>query len=116
MRVKQANYIDGYKIEILFSDGVSKIVDFSNFLKTAKHVFIPLKDIDYFKKFIVDEITLSWPNDADFDPELLYEMGELNVGNERSSKISPKPIRRKSESHAIKANPVAKRISKKIKK
>lgn len=114
MRVKQAEYIDGYKIKILFSDGVSKIVDFAPFLKTAKHVFIPLKDIDYFKKFIVDDITLSWPNEADFDPELLYEMGKLNVKKARS--LPPKPIRRKKKSAAIKTTPLAKRISKKTTK
>lgn len=113
MRVKQANYIDEYKIEILFSNGISKIVDFSKFLKTAKHVFIPLKDISYFKKFIVDEITLSWPNDADFDPALLYEMGELN---ERDSENSHKPVRRKNKSPTIKKTPIVKRAAKKIAK
>ena len=75
MRVKDAEYIEGHKIRIMFSDGVEKVVDFAPFLKNAKHVFLPLRDIVYFKEFQVDDITLSWPNGADFEPELLYDMG-----------------------------------------
>jgi hypothetical protein len=86
MRVKKADYIESYKIKILFSDGVEKVVDFAPFLKEAKHVFLPLRNTDYFKKFQIDEITLSWPNGADFDPELLYEMGTL---------IKKRPIKNK---------------------
>ena len=77
MRVKQAKYIEDYKIKIIFSNGVMKIVDFAQFLKNAKHVFLPLKKVDYFREFQVDDITLSWPNGADFDPELLYSMGTV---------------------------------------
>lgn len=101
MRVKQAKYIEDYKIKIIFSNGVMKIVDFSQFLKNAKHVFIPLRKIDYFREFQVDDITLSWPNGADFDPELLYSMGA--VVKERSIKStkrkpSLKPTTRKKTS------------------
>lgn len=97
MRVKEAKYIDGYKIKVVFSDGVSKVVDFAPFLKNAKHVFIPLKDIEYFKKFIVDDITLSWPNDADFEPEFLYEMG-IEVKKEDEKKLIRKKTSRRMRS------------------
>lgn len=101
MRIKQAEYIEDYKIKILFSDGVTKIVDFASFLKNAKHVFLPLKNINYFKKFNVDGITLSWPNGADFEPELLHDIGNVvRVRQTRrlSRKVSKKPtkIRRKA--------------------
>ncbi len=37
-----------------------------------------LKDISYFKSFKVnrDIDTVVWPNEADFSPEFLYEIGE----------------------------------------
>lgn len=99
MRVKRAEYIDEYKIKVVFSDGVSKIVDFAPFLKNAKHVFLPLKGIEYFKKFIVDDITLSWPNEADFDPELLYEMGVVIEQKKHSVRVHKTTI--KQPAHAF---------------
>ena len=76
MKVKKAEYINGYKIKILFSDGVAKIVDFKPFLKNAKNLFIPLLDLEYFKKFTVDSTTISWPNEVDFCPDVLYDVGK----------------------------------------
>lgn len=100
MRVKQAQYIEDYKIKIMFSNGVIKFVDFAQFLKGAKHVFLPLRNVDYFKEFQVDDITLSWPNGADFDPELLYSMGAVVKGRSvKSGKRKPsKPVSRKKAS------------------
>jgi hypothetical protein len=35
-------------------------------------VFEPLRDVDYFARFSVDD-TLAWPNGADFAPEFLHQ-------------------------------------------
>ncbi len=94
MRVKQAEYIEDYKIKVFFSDGAVKVIDFALFLQSAQHVFLPLRDVDYFKMFQVDDITLSWPNGADFDPELLHEMGHLVKG---------KPVKRVVRRRSLKA-------------
>jgi hypothetical protein len=93
MIVKQAEYIEGYKIKIIFSNGEMKVVDFAQFLKKAKHVFLPLKNVDYFRKFQVDGITLSWPNGADFDPELLYSMGTVAKGRSIKSAARKPPLK-----------------------
>jgi hypothetical protein len=37
LSIKNAEYQGNYKIKILFSDNVEKIVDFANFLKNAKN-------------------------------------------------------------------------------
>jgi hypothetical protein len=92
----------------LFSNGIEKIVDFTSFLKDAKNVFIPLREIEYFKQFQLDDITISWPNGADFEPELLYEMGkEIKITSrktpykKRPRIVSNKPLRPRitSKSH-----------------
>ena len=73
--VVQANYVDGYRIAVLFNDGVKKIVDFTNLLKRNMPVFKPLENIDLFKKFTVTD-SLEWDNgNIDIAPEYLYENG-----------------------------------------
>ncbi len=69
--VIEAEYVVDYKIKITFDNGISKIVDFSKWLKGE--MFEPLKDQTYFKKFFVDGWTVSWQNGADIAPETLYE-------------------------------------------
>ena len=70
--VKNAKYLEDYKIEIEFSDGKKGIVDLSNEL--YGEVFEPLKDKNLFSKIKVDEDleTITWKNGADLAPEYLY--------------------------------------------
>ena len=72
-RVIEAQYVKGYTIKIRFADGVEGEVNLSDDL--IGEIFLPLKDISYFKNFIVDSElhTLVWPNGADFAPEFLYD-------------------------------------------
>ena len=72
IEVIKAEYLDGYILLLLFDNGERKIVDLSNSLKGS--VYIPLKDIDYFKRFSIKFNTVEWENGADFAPEYLYEI------------------------------------------
>lgn len=76
MIIKKAEYVRENKIKLLFNDGVTKIVDFTPFLKINRKLIAPLLNPDYFKQFYVDEITICWPNGLDFAPELLYKIGK----------------------------------------
>ena len=73
IEVIKAEYIEGYRLLLLFNNGERKIVDLSNSLKGP--VFLPLKDISYFKRFSIKFNTVEWENGADFAPEYLYEIG-----------------------------------------
>lgn len=116
MRVKKAEYIQDYKIKIIFSDGAIKVVDFKPFLKNAKNLFIPLLDIEYFKNFSIDDTTICWPNEVDFCPDVLHEVGE-DIQEKKKPKKSPSRTRAtRQRKKSIVAIPVAKRISKKAKK
>ena len=72
-RVIDAKYIKDYILFLRFSDGSEGEIDFEQELEGE--IFEPLRDIPYFKKFIVNQDlhTVVWPNDADFAPEFLYE-------------------------------------------
>ena len=73
LEVIKAEYVDGYRLMLLFNNGVQKIVDLSNSLRGT--VYIPLRNIDYFQRFSIKFNTVEWDNGADFAPEYLYEMG-----------------------------------------
>lgn len=74
--VKQAKYLEDYKILLTFEDKQKKVVDFAKALDNFKGpVFKPLKNKSYFKKFKVEIGTVTWPNDSDVSPDYLYEIG-----------------------------------------
>jgi len=76
--VTKAEYIGDYKVSVLFNDGVMKIIDFYGILFFHDYpAFLPLKNLEIFKKFKVTD-TLEWDNgNIDIAPETLYEMGEV---------------------------------------
>jgi hypothetical protein len=72
--VKKINDINNYKITLTFDDKKTKVVDLESYLD--KGVFLPLKNQNYFKKVTLNGGTIVWPNDADFCPDVLYEIGK----------------------------------------
>ncbi len=80
--VKSVRYLHDYELELTFADGVIGQIDFTTWIIGQGGVFKPLEDETYFAKVQVnpDLGTIVWPNDVDFDPEVLY------------SQITGKPI------------------------
>lgn len=72
IKVTDAKYIEDYKIEFVFNDGVKGIVDLKDSIKGL--VFKPLKNIDYFKTFTKNRWTIEWNCEADFAPEYLHDL------------------------------------------
>ena len=74
--VVDAAYLGGYRLQIRFEDGQVRVADLSEHLEGP--VFQPLRDPAYFRRFTVnhDIDTVVWPNDADFSPDFLYEIGQ----------------------------------------
>lgn len=70
--VIEAEYVSGYVLRLRFRDGTSGEIDLESELTGP--VFEPLKHLDRFKRFHVDQQfhTLVWPNGADFAPEFLH--------------------------------------------
>ncbi len=77
LNVKNAEYIDGYKVFLTFNNGESVLADLENSVfSDTRRIFIPLRDIDYFKSFKIYLNTITWNNEADFAPEFLLELGK----------------------------------------
>lgn len=73
-QLTNAEYIDDYRIKVIFDDGMEGVINMEKEL--WGEVFEPLKDISQFKKFVFDSElrTIIWPSTgADLAPEFLYE-------------------------------------------
>lgn len=69
--VVAAEHVRGFVLRVSFQDGTEKLIDFKQWLEGP--VFVPLKDVKYFRRFLIDGGTVAWPNGADIAPETLYE-------------------------------------------
>jgi hypothetical protein len=71
--VKDFEIVDDYTLQIEFDDGVQQTIDFEPCLHGA--VFGPLRDLDMFNQVEIEPHfkNLVWPNDAEFDPEILHD-------------------------------------------
>lgn len=70
--VKEIEYKGGFVYWIVFDDGNSGEVDFSDYIGRGP-VFEPLQDMSFFRKARIEGGTISWPNGADIAPETLYD-------------------------------------------
>lgn len=74
LKVKDVDYLDNYRLALVFSDGVTKVVDLEPYLKGE--VFGPLRDKSLFIQYGLTPTTIEWANGADLAPEFLYRIGE----------------------------------------
>lgn len=71
--VKAAEYIDAYRLNLVFDTGESGQVDLQDLI-FKYDAASPLRNTDYFKTFKLDDWpTLVWDCGFDVSPEMLYE-------------------------------------------
>lgn len=72
LHIKEAKYLEAYKVQVSFNNGRKGVSDLSDALKGG--IFESLKDPLYFSALKVDEEleTIVWPNGADLAPEYIY--------------------------------------------
>lgn len=73
IRVVNVDYIKDYTMDLRFSNGEKKRVDFFPLLKSGKKQ--ELLNKDNFIQFGLNHWTLEWYNGVDFAPDFLYQQG-----------------------------------------
>ena len=77
IRINKVEYLDKYKLFLLFNDNTKQTVDFYPFLSNSLNPLIrKYIDINEFKKFKIDEGDLEW-NDYD----LCFPIADLYENN-----------------------------------
>ncbi len=81
-RVVEAKWIEGRRILVRFEDGLAAEVDFSFMLEPVGFYSRPLRDMAYFRQVAIypEGDTIYWPNEADIDPEFLYQLTREAAG------------------------------------
>ncbi len=74
-RVTRARALEGFRLELGFTDGTSGIVDARRWIVGHGGVFGPLNDSAVFSQVAVDPEagTIVWPTGADLCPDVLYQ-------------------------------------------
>ena len=93
MRINKVEYVSEYKLKLLFGDKKTKIVDLNPIINKSKKLFLPLRDLEYFKQVSLDDsqypLSICWPNGEDLCPDVLYEIG-TEVKAAKKTNIKPK--------------------------
>lgn len=70
MKVTNVKPLDGYKMEVAFSDGVSGIIDLNDLVQ--KGIFRQLKDENVFRNVYTDGSSIAWSEELEIDAEHIY--------------------------------------------
>lgn len=75
VRIQSVEPIAPFWVRVVFSTGEEREIDLTPYITTGP-IFAPVRsDPAFFRAVTVDGGTLSWPNGADIDPDVLYYGG-----------------------------------------
>ena len=74
LAVKSVKPINNYNLILTFENGEKRLFDMNLFLDNG--IFRELRDISKFNSVKVSFDTIEWDNEADLDPEVLYQYSE----------------------------------------
>ena len=74
--VTKARFLEGYRVELTFSNGHKGVVDLRDRIVGRGGMYKPLEDPKLFRQGQVDDEagSLVWPNGVDICPDLLYSL------------------------------------------
>ncbi len=76
LKIVSAEYLEDYKILVVFNNGAKKTIDFNAIVSEGRGITHKLRDLYYFRNFTLDPFSIDWNNEIGFAPEYLYRIGE----------------------------------------
>jgi hypothetical protein len=71
IRVRRVEFVEGQTVQIEFEDSTVRLLDLAPLMRGA--IFDELlQNPELFNQIAVDHGTITWPNGADIDPDVLY--------------------------------------------
>lgn len=74
--IVKAQYLDGRRIEIEFSDGARGVFDAAGLVNKAGSMVQPLRETGFFRDFFIELGALCWRNGFELSPGSLYRKFE----------------------------------------
>ena len=74
LSVKEVKATSNFLLHLTFENGEKRLFDMNLFLDNG--IFRELRDISKFNSVKVSFDTIEWDNEADLDPEVLYQYSE----------------------------------------
>lgn len=75
VRVQSVEPLDLPRMRVVFTTGETRELDLTPYIATGP-IFTPVRsDPAFFRAVVVDGGTLTWPNGANIDPDVLYHGG-----------------------------------------
>lgn len=75
-----ARALDDYQVEVRFNNGLSGIFDCKYLL--SRNISSALADYGIFRQVRAEHGTLTWPNDIDVAPEVVWELAKKSYSSE----------------------------------
>ena len=85
--VKAVKPVEDYQLILTFANGEKRVFDMKPYLK--KGIFKELRNVAMFNTARVSFDTVEWKNEADLDPEFLYDYSKKIKGKHYSISDSP---------------------------
>ena len=100
LHIREAEVCGPHHLRLKFNDGVTKRVDLGPLLSGP--IFEPLRDPAYFARAELDEDfgAVQWPNGADFAPEALHALSDLDSGHAPSGGRDASPLESVAQNEA----------------
>ncbi len=70
MKARRVTPLDGFRLEVEFSDGTGGVASLTDFIETGP-VMAPLRDPAFFRQVFLEMGVPTWPNGCDIDPTAL---------------------------------------------